>query len=83
MSKYALRGFSETLREELRPRGIRVINIFPGAVATDIWNDVPGDWPRDKMMKAEEVAKAVAFAVSCPPNLLIEDITLGSLSGSL
>ena len=83
MSKFALRGFSETLREELRPRGIRVINVFPGAVATDIWNDVPGDWPRDKMMKAEEVAKAVAFAVSCPANVLIEDITLGNLAGSL
>ncbi len=83
MSKYALRGFSETLREELRPRGIRVINIFPGAVATDIWNGVPGDWPTEKMMKAEEVAAAVAFAVSCPANVLIEDITLGSLSGSL
>ena len=83
MSKFALRGFSETLREELRPHGIRVIAVYPGATDTSIWDSVPGDWPREKMMKAEEVAKAVAFAVSCPPDVLIEDITLGGLSGSL
>ena len=83
MSKFALRGFSETLREELRPRGIRVIAVYPGAVDTSIWDSVPGDWPRDKMMKAEEVAKAVAFAVSCPPSVLIEDITMGNLAGTL
>ena len=83
MSKFALRGFSETLREELRPRGIRVIAVYPGATDTSIWDSVPGDWPREKMMKAEEVAQAVAFTVSCPPSVLIEDITLGSLSGTL
>ncbi|MCH8028174.1 MAG: SDR family oxidoreductase [candidate division Zixibacteria bacterium] len=83
MSKFALRGFSETLREELRPRGIRVIAVYPGAVDTSIWDSVPGDWPREKMMQAEEVAQAVAFAVSCPPDVLIEDITMGNLAGSL
>ena len=83
MSKFALRGFSETLREELRPRGIRVIAVYPGATDTSIWDSVPGDWPREKMMQAEEVAGAVAFAVSCPSNVLIEDITLGNLAGSL
>ena len=83
MSKFALRGFSETLREELRPRGIRVIAVYPGAVDTPIWDSVPGDWPREKMMKPEEVAKAVAFSISCPSNVLIEDITMGNLAGSL
>ena len=83
MSKYALRGFSDTLREELRPRGIRVIAIYPGAVDTPIWDSVPGDWPKERMMKPEEVAKAVAFAVSCPPGVLIEDITMANLAGAL
>ena len=83
MSKFALRGFSDTLREELRPRGIRVIAVYPRAVDTPIWDSVTGDWPREKMMKAEAVAKAVSFAVSYPPDVLIEDITLGGLSGTL
>jgi NAD(P)-dependent dehydrogenase (short-subunit alcohol dehydrogenase family) len=35
-SKFALRGFSETLRTELAGSGISVTCVYPGAVATDI-----------------------------------------------
>jgi NAD(P)-dependent dehydrogenase (short-subunit alcohol dehydrogenase family) len=34
------RGFSQAVREELRPRGIRVINLYPAATNTEIWNGV-------------------------------------------
>ena len=36
-SKAALLSFTNTLREELRSRGIRVIAFTPGATNTDIW----------------------------------------------
>jgi short-subunit dehydrogenase len=83
MSKFALEGFSQSLREELRPRGVRVINIYPAATDTEIWNGVEGEWPREKMMSAHDVADAVEFALSRPAGLLIENITLGQVSGSL
>lgn len=83
MSKFAMDGFAKALREELRPRGIRVINIYPGATDTDIWDQVPGDWPREKMMKPESVAMAVKAALEQPANILVEDITLGIISGRL
>jgi short-subunit dehydrogenase len=83
MSKFALDGFSKALREELRPRGIRVINIYPGATDTDIWDQVPGDWPREKMMRPESVAMAVKAALEQPSNILVEDITLGIIEGKL
>jgi len=37
MSKFAVEGFSQSVREELRDRKIRVINIYPAATETDIW----------------------------------------------
>ena len=37
-SKFALEGLSDTLRRELRPWGIQVAVIEPGAVATPIWD---------------------------------------------
>jgi NAD(P)-dependent dehydrogenase (short-subunit alcohol dehydrogenase family) len=37
MSKYALEAFSDALRRELRPWGIEVSLLEPGAIATDIW----------------------------------------------
>src|SRR2546429_2963622 len=54
--KFALEGFSQSVREELREHRIRVINIYPAATNTEIWDDVAGDWPRDKMVSAEQVA---------------------------
>src|SRR5437868_1997327 len=43
MSKFALEGFSQSVRQELREHRIRVINIYPAATHTEIWDDV-GDY---------------------------------------
>jgi short-subunit dehydrogenase len=83
MSKFALEGFSQCVREELRDHKIRVVNIYPAATHTEIWDNVAGDWPRSKMISATQVADAVAFALAQPPDVLVENITLGNLSGSL
>ena len=83
MSKFALEGFSQSIREELRSRGIRVINIYPAATDTGLWQSIDGDWPREKMMAAGEVAEALAFALERPASVLVENITLGNLSGRL
>jgi len=83
MSKFALEGFSQSIREELRPRGIRVLNIYPAATDTDIWQPIEGDWPREKMMSVHEIAEAVAFALSRPADVAVENITLTRASGAL
>jgi NAD(P)-dependent dehydrogenase (short-subunit alcohol dehydrogenase family) len=83
MSKFALEGFSQSVREELREHRIRVINIYPAATNTEIWDDVAGDWPRDKMISPEEIASAVVYALSQPPNVAVENITLANAAGNL
>ena len=83
MSKFALEGFSQSIREELREHKIRVINIYPAATNTEIWDDVAGDWPRNKMISPEEIAAAVAFALSQPANVAVENITLSNAAGNL
>ena len=69
MSKFALEGLSQSVREELREHKVRVINIYPAATDTEIWNNVAGDWPRHKMISAARVADAVAFALAQPPDV--------------
>jgi short-subunit dehydrogenase len=83
MSKFALEGFSQSVREELREHRIRMINIYPAATNTEIWNDVAGDWPRDKMISAEQVASAVEYALSRPSNVAVDNITLSAAGGNL
>jgi NADP-dependent 3-hydroxy acid dehydrogenase YdfG len=62
---------------------VRVINIYPAATDTEIWNAVEGEWPREQMMSAADVANAVLYAISQPPTVSIENIMLGNLSGRL
>ena len=83
MSKFALEGFSQSVRGELHEHKIRVINIYPAATNTEIWKNVEGDWPRNKMISAEQVASAIVYALSRPADVTVENITLSSAAGNL
>jgi NAD(P)-dependent dehydrogenase (short-subunit alcohol dehydrogenase family) len=83
MSKFALEGFSQSVREELRDRKIRVISVYPAATDTNIWDHIEGEWPRGKMISPDEIASAVVYALSRPADVTLENITLSSLTGNL
>jgi len=82
-SKHAARGFTNTLREELRPRGIRVIGLEAGATDTEIWKTLWPQAPRLKMMSPETVAEAVLSAVLLPANATMETIEILPSVGTL
>jgi NAD(P)-dependent dehydrogenase (short-subunit alcohol dehydrogenase family) len=82
-SKHGALGFTSTLREELRPKGIRVIALLAGATDTAIWNTFWPDAPRKKMMKPETVAASVVNALALPADGTVEEITLLPAEGTL
>jgi NAD(P)-dependent dehydrogenase (short-subunit alcohol dehydrogenase family) len=82
-SKHAALGLTNTLREELRPRGIRVIGVLPGATDTAIWNTLWPQAPRRKMMSAETVARAVVEAILLPANATVETLEILPSAGTL
>jgi NAD(P)-dependent dehydrogenase (short-subunit alcohol dehydrogenase family) len=82
-SKHGALGFTDTLREELRPKGIRVIALMPGATDTEIWNTLWPKAPRRKMMSAETVAAAVINALLVPQDGAIEKIVITPPGGAL
>jgi len=82
-SKHGALGFTNTLREELRPKGIRVIALMPGATDTALWNTLWPKAPRRKMMSAETVARAVVNALLLPENTTVEKIVVMPSSGAL
>jgi len=82
-SKHGALGLTNTLREELRPRGIRVIGLLPGATDTDIWKTLCPHAPRRKMMSPETVAQAVVQAILLPVNATVENIEILPSAGVL
>ena len=82
-AKHGALGLTRTLREELRPRGIRVIALMPGATDTEIWNQFWPDAPRERMLRPETVARAVLDALLLPPESTVEEITLMPTGGAL
>lgn len=82
-SKHGALGLTNTLREELRPRGIRVIALLPGATDTEIWNQFMPDAPRGRMLQPETVARAVVNALLLPPEGTVEELVLGPTEGKL
>jgi len=80
-SKFGLRGMHEVIRQETAKSGVRTTLISPGPVDTDIWNAVdpdskPGFTKRKDMMRAEDIAAAVLYAVMQPERIDITEIRL-------
>ena len=82
-AKHGLLGFSGAIREELRPRGIRVSVVLPAAVDTELWDAVPGEWNRANMLQPADVGRAIAQLVAQPPYATTEELVIGHVAGRL
>jgi len=81
ISKFALLGFSKVLREELKPKGIKVTSILPGATWSASWEGV--DLPRERLMEAEDIAQSIWSIYNLSPSAVVEDIILRPQLGDL
>jgi len=82
-AKHGALGFAKTLREELRPKGIRVIALLPGATGTDIWDAFWPDAPKKKMISAESVARIIVDALLLPEESTVEELVIAPTGGAL
>lgn len=81
ISKFALLGFSKVLREEMKPHGIRVSSIMPGAVLTDSWAAYDG--PKERLMKSTDVADLLWSIYNLSDQTVVEDVVLRPQLGDL
>ena len=82
-SKHGALGFTNTLREELREKGIRVTALLPGATDTAIWKMFWPEAPRKRMMHAEAIAQALLAALKMPAETSIDEILITPSGGAL
>lgn len=81
ISKFALLGMSKVLREEMKPYGIKVTAVIPGATYTTSWEGT--DLPEERFMKSEDVADAVFAAYALSPQAVMEELIIRPQLGDL
>lgn len=82
-SKFGLLGFTNSLREELRSSGIKVTSVLPGPTDTPLWNELPGNWDRRKMIKPKDVAVMTVNIYKQARETLTEEVTIIPAGGAL
>ena len=76
-SKHAVLGFSKALMLEVRQRGLRVIAICPGSVATPFMDKQDRMRPdRDRILRAEDVAQAVLATLTVSDRAMVSELDI-------
>ncbi|TAN68096.1 MAG: SDR family oxidoreductase [Methylobacter sp.] len=81
-SKFALRGFTQALREECAKSNVRVCLINPGMVKTAFFEQLPfepGD-DQSNFIDPEDVAEALSYVLNSPTQIVIDEINLSPLN---
>jgi len=81
ISKFALAGFSKNLREEMKPHGIKVTTVYPGAAYTDSWAASGID--KNRFMEAKDIADMIFASSQLSAQACVEDIVLRPQLGDI
>lgn len=81
VSKFALYGMTKVFREELKPLGIKVTALLPGATLTESWAGT--ELPQSRFMKPEDIAESIWSAYHLSPSAVIEEIILRPQAGDI
>jgi short-subunit dehydrogenase len=74
-------GFSQNLRLELMPHGIKVTSVFPGAVLTDSWGDL--DNSTGRIMVVDDIVDMIYAATKLSPQAVVEEILIRPQLGDM
>ena len=72
---------TKVLREEMKPYGVRVTAILPGATLTASWEGV--ELPAERFMKPEDVAEVVWCSHVLSKNSVVEEVLIRPQLGDL
>lgn len=82
-TKAGVVAFSRVLAEEMRGDGVRIGVILAGATDTPLWDTIPNAPDRGRMLRPEDVARAVVLMAALPPRAALEEVTLLPAGGIL
>jgi len=81
ISKTAMLGLTNALREELRTAGIKVTAVLPGSTLTDSWTGT--ELPKDWFILSEDIAKSIINCLQMSSGANIDEIIIRPLYGKI
>jgi len=73
-SKFAVRGFTDTLKLELKGSPVKVLGFYPSGMATEFFAKSGETFSAEKFMNVDEIADIITYSVERPGNISIEEI---------
>ena len=80
-SKFGLKGFADSIRNELREYNIKVISIHPGAINTNFWDNLDSKFNKDDMLNPNSIAKYAFQAINSDDDDVVEEIVIRRTAG--
>ena len=77
-SKLGLKGFTDNLRYESKPRGIRVIGVYLGGMDTEMYRQTSGD--SSKCMNPKEIADIIYYITRLRNSCMVDEISIGRMN---
>jgi NADP-dependent 3-hydroxy acid dehydrogenase YdfG len=85
-TKHALKAIADSLREEVNPKGIRVLTLYLGRTATPmqqaVFQQEGREYHPETLLQPEDVASVVVHALMLPPTAEVTDISIRPMTKS-
>jgi NADP-dependent 3-hydroxy acid dehydrogenase YdfG len=83
-SKFGVAAFSESLRQEVTRRHVRVSLIEPGATMTDlashnrpeVMRTIAANFDQTELMRAEDIAESIVFTITRPRHVAVNEVLI-------
>lgn len=79
-SKWGVTGFTKSIQPELAAYGIRVTDVFPGMMKTNMFTKMNINKNMDNGLDTKEVARLVQFLLDTPKNVMIPEIGIKNIN---
>ena len=79
-SKWGVTGFSKSLQDEIAKYGIRVTDVLPGMMKTDMFNKMNITKNMANGLDTKEVARLIQFIVDTPSDVMIPEVGIKNIN---
>ena len=79
-TKWGVTGFSKSLADEVAKYGIRVTNVMPGMMKTDMFNKLNIQKNMANGVDTKEVARLIKFIIETPTDVMIPEVGIKNIN---